>query len=486
MTQEKCKNRRPFVLNLFELGRERLSKKNVRVLLLIVLVGFSLLLTSTTLSTWDKLELDALSKLTDRAELLTRVLEKIVDVSRDKESGKANFKQAQPVDVNKDLELDAALMGGRLTHLLSYIYTQAELGTHGTIFLIDEQGVVKGRRKNSEIALGQNISNLPIFQKMRLQDHGDFSSTETVDQRNRVFAFKKLSNYPLTVSVGLDVEESLDAYRASRKQVMTQLILRILTIVGFCLVMLLMMSKLIKQRDQLIDSNRAQQRFVANITHELKTPMVGILGYSEILKEELSDPVQASFAEAIHESGSRLLALVNSVLELSNLDAEEVKVYAKAESLSEMLQETSSQFMPKASAKNIVLRLEMLEGLADTIVCDRSKLMRVLEILLYNALHFTDVGAGVISLTISPLKNGLQFAVRDSGRGMTTAMQKKAFVRFAQGDDSLTRTKEGIGMGLPIAALLVKAMGGAITVHSSLGQGSTFSFVLPTTTKPNT
>ena len=240
-----------------------------------------------------------------------------------------------------------------------------------------------------------------------------------------------------------------------------------------------MLEQLILAKEKAEESDRVKSAFLANISHEIRTPMNGILGFSELLKEpHLSGEETTEFIDLIQKSGHRMLNLINDLIDISRIDAQETKVEIAETSLNELLQDMSAFFKPNALSKG--LRLTYTTGLSDSesiIKTDSGKLTQILTNLINNALKFTIKGG--VDFGYRRKENMLEFYVIDSGIGIPVENQDKVFDRFHQVDNSLTRGYEGAGLGLSISHSFVKLLGGKIQVESTDGAGATFSFTLP-------
>ena len=240
-----------------------------------------------------------------------------------------------------------------------------------------------------------------------------------------------------------------------------------------------MLEELIVAKEKAEESDRLKSAFLANISHEIRTPMNGILGFSELLKEpHLSGEEMSEFIELIQKSGHRMLNLINDLIDISCIDAEETKVEIREIPLNDLMRDIHTFFKPDARSKE--LRLTFTTGLSDNeslIKTDSGKLTRVLTNLINNALKFTMKGG--VDFGYSRKENTLEFYVIDSGIGIPVEMQDKVFDRFHQVDNSLTRGYEGAGLGLSISKALIKILGGTIHVESIDGAGTTFSFTIP-------
>lgn len=254
------------------------------------------------------------------------------------------------------------------------------------------------------------------------------------------------------------------------------------TVIVLMLTMLILFlaNGLVRTRRAAAFSNQAKSQFLANVSHELRTPLNGILGYAELLREDLAGTDAWQFAQAIHDSGTHLLLLVNSVLDLERIAAGKMEVFLATENLRGLMQQIVAGHASTAMRKGIGLRLALSPGLPIEIACDRSKIVRVLNNLIHNAVKYTNQGA----VTVRVIHGGgnLIFKVIDTGEGIPVSFQHAIFEKFTQVDGSDLRAQAGSGMGLALAKELVKCMGGAIGVQSRLERGSIFTFTLPLST----
>ncbi|MEI7707234.1 MAG: PAS domain S-box protein [Chlorobium sp.] len=227
------------------------------------------------------------------------------------------------------------------------------------------------------------------------------------------------------------------------------------------------------------ESDRLKIAFMANMSHEIRTPMNGILGFSELLKDpQLSGEEQEEYIELIHQSGQRMLNLINDLMDISKIDAKEVKLQKTETSVNQLVRDVEAFFKLEVNKKG--LHLSCTAGLSDEesiIETDSIKLNQVLTNLIQNAFKFTSKGG--IDFGYTRKEKCLEFYVIDSGIGIPAGKKEKIFERFHQADNSLTRNHEGAGLGLSISKALVEMMGGKIRVESVDGAGSTFCFTLP-------
>ncbi|MFT5588668.1 MAG: two-component system sensor histidine kinase BarA [Bradyrhizobium sp.] len=357
------------------------------------------------------------------------------------------------------------------------LYNDIDVGKYGVITLVGADGVVRVRRVGGRILMGMDVSGNQTFKTMQASPHGVFTSNSGIDGRERILAFEKLQNYPMMVAVGVDIEERLAPYYVDRNQSLLIAGLISAVILLFTASIIILVGRLIASRERAIAASQAKSRFLSNMSHELRTPLNGILGFSQLIAEELgSQSTHGGFARIIHESGTRLLTLVEATLELSALESGTIALVQQPENLALLLQDAIARHQPTASAKQVTLNISIDPATPATLLCDKLRLLRVLDILLDNAVRHT--GAGAIHVNARPTPGALELAVSDSGSGVPAHLQEQIFERFSQADDSPSRRNDGAGLGLPIARHLVELMGGTLTLESFTGQGAKFSVTI--------
>ncbi len=214
-------------------------------------------------------------------------------------------------------------------------------------------------------------------------------------------------------------------------------------------------------------------------SHELRTPLNSILGFSEILTAELYGPLGApqykEYAEIIRGSGQKLLNLVNQVLEIARLEANAMDFDLRPEPLEPALDDVLASLEADLSG----LKVEITgRGELPAVVADSRGLRTVLFHLLQNAAAFSPEG-GTVFVRAQRLGRGVEIVIRDEGQGVDPAALPRLMGPFEQGENALTRRGEGAGLGLTIADLTCKAMGGRLTLASKPGKGLTAGVRLP-------
>ncbi|MFZ1729754.1 MAG: PAS domain S-box protein [Bacteroidota bacterium] len=244
-----------------------------------------------------------------------------------------------------------------------------------------------------------------------------------------------------------------------------------------------MLADLIAAKERAEESDRLKSTFLANMSHEVRTPMNAIIGFSNLLTNEgLTKEDQAQFTEIIRQRSYDLLGIINDILNISLIDAGEMKIFEEEANIEAILKDLHLSFtqlarIEKAQSVQLLCEIE-LPASGSTLLLDTGRLRQVLTNLLSNALKFTHEGSISFGCKLNSEKE-LLFYVSDTGIGISKDAQKFIFNRFRQVDESSTRKYGGTGLGLSISKGLIELMGGVLTVESEVGVGSTFQFTLP-------
>ena len=224
------------------------------------------------------------------------------------------------------------------------------------------------------------------------------------------------------------------------------------------------------------ESDRLKSAFLANMSHEIRTPMNGIIGFSELLST-VDDPVKRDeYIEIIRESCDKLLSLINNILDLSLIEANQLIVKKEQVDLEKVFSYLFSVHNQTYGKEQTVLVKKKIPDEAGFLYSDETKITQIFSNLIANAVKFTHQGS--IEYGVRAEGSDLLFYVKDTGIGISAGDQKLIFERFRRVEKT-TRLYGGTGLGLSIAKSLVEALGGKIWVNSNLGAGATFYFTIP-------
>jgi len=228
--------------------------------------------------------------------------------------------------------------------------------------------------------------------------------------------------------------------------------------------------------------NKAKSEFVAKVSHEIRTPMNAIIGFGHLLKQTDITVRQGEYIQKIQDASQNLLSVINEILDYSKIEAGKIELEQIPFDLHHVFDRISSIITFKAQSKGLNLVFDINPEIPCKLIGDPLRLEEILINLVGNAVKFTDEGSIVVAVDILELSQDriiLKFAVRDTGIGMTQTQISRLFQAYQQADGSISRRYGGTGLGLAICKGLVNVMGGAITVESELGKGSSFMFDLP-------
>ncbi len=234
-------------------------------------------------------------------------------------------------------------------------------------------------------------------------------------------------------------------------------------------------TELLQTRREAEAANSAKSQFLASMSHELRTPLNAIIGYSEMMEEEATEQGHTGYVpdlQKVRGAGRHLLALINDVLDLSKIEAGKLELYLETFDLKTAVEDVAATIQPLVDKNRNRLVLE-LPGNLGAMRSDLTRLRQILLNLLSNACKFTE--AGTVTLSVVHRDNNVEFAVRDSGIGMTPEQMGRLFEAFAQAEASTSKKYGGTGLGLAITRKFCQLMGGEVTVTSIPGQGSTFT-----------
>ncbi|VUD56377.1 Sensor histidine kinase TodS [Thalassocella blandensis] len=292
----------------------------------------------------------------------------------------------------------------------------------------------------------------------------------------------------------------LDELVSSQKKALTYS--RGMAVLAFLLVVTILIAYIIKRRDNMRlaahsqdlqlardrldiakrkaeDASEAKSEFLSLMSHELRTPLQAIIGYTDVLIEELrfdGNDTHVKDLVRVNNNGERLLKLINGVLDLAKIESGRMELNLVDSKLSTLVEEAVDNVKPQMQQNNNVLELDVDDGDAVTRI-DPEKFLHILINLLSNAAKFTENGS--VSAVVKHESNRIYISVEDSGIGMTAEQQRTVFDRFKQADTTITQKFQGSGLGLSITRQFCELMGGSIFVESELNKGAKFVVTIP-------
>jgi signal transduction histidine kinase len=379
--------------------------------------------------------------------------------------------------------LDPAILAG--------FYDAIDIGTGGAVTVVGRDGVV---RASSGAAgdLGRSILGSPLLAAATEVEAGTLDSTSLLDGHARMVSFRNVPNYPLVVAVSVpreEISEATDAKAQSLRGYAGLASLLALVAMGISVRSRMRLDatrcELAAARDAAEAATRTRTAFLAMMSHEMRTPLNGVIGMANLMMETPLNAEQARYAATLRDSGDHLLQIINDVLDLTKLESDRVPVEEVAFDLRELAHGVMQIVAPTAQAKGLLLGAHVAADMPKTLRGDPAALRQVLLNLVGNGVKFTQSGHVKVEIAGRPAaqagRMALRIDVRDSGIGIAPEQLPLLFQEFSQLDGSISRRFGGTGLGLAITKRIVERLGGSVEVQSSPGIGSRFTvnLVLP-------
>ncbi len=366
-------------------------------------------------------------------------------------------------------------------------YHSIDIGENGVVSLVGTDGILRARNGGGENELGQDLSASPLFAAMKKSGHGSYFSVSAVDGVRRLISFRKLTEYPLIVAVGITETEILKGY-IERRHVLLALGGLISLLIVAAGMILAKHTRYQRETEELLrrseraalSADKSKSEFLANMSHELRTPMHAILSFAELGVARAGDRDKiTTYLARIQQSGKRLLSLLNDLLDLSKLEAGCMTFKPAMNPIRPVIDQVVDELSALLHDRRLEIRIGS-DGAPATAYFDPAKIAQVLNNLLGNACKFAPAG-GVIEISCATdAACNLAISVSDSGPGIPPDEVELIFDQFVQNSKTMTGAG-GTGLGLAICRQIVHAYGGRIRADNNPAGGARFSFTLPLT-----
>ena len=379
---------------------------------------------------------------------------------------------------------------------LSYFETmfrEFALGPGNAIALVRNDGVLLARVPTAQHVIGQSIS-VPFVDENAQTEV--LHKIGNVDRVPVVIARYRLQAYPLTINVIRTEEAILSGWHEQAWRLVAGGAVAVILALAFAILLsrqILAMEALSRAQAEIKHAqvqqakaealSAAKSQFLANMSHELRTPLNAIIGFSELLEQEvfgpLGSPKYKGYVQDVHAAGRRLLGIVTDILDFAACEADKIRLERETTDLRALIDEACRMFRAQAEGAGLTFGVTLADTLPQ-LQTDPRRLKQVLVIILSNALKFTPAG-GEIAIDIAASGDGVVLAIRDSGIGVAPDDIEKIMTPFGQVESAYARQHQGAGLGLPLAKSLTEALGGNLTLESTLGTGTlvTLCFPLP-------
>ena len=370
--------------------------------------------------------------------------------------------------------------------LKAYFTDLKALENQGALTIIGTDGIVRFRLEAKGFSAGQDVRAGPRWKEIATQPSGLVEHKGLLDGVYRRMAFHRVDGYPLVVSASTGLQEQLRNFDARWRLIwgLALALAALLAVVAATTARLVKEQKrsfglLAQNRLRALESSRTKSNFLASVSHELRTPLNSILGFSELIRDTGTEPRISQYAGLIHTSGTRLHALVNTILDLTKIESGKMGLTLETIDMPQLLETLTSVHKVNADHKQVELSLSVDKNLHGTLESDRAKLVQVLNNVIHNAIKFTPSGA--IFVVMKPAgEAGVLISVIDTGIGVPASDIGQVFERFNTLAAPMDGAGEkGSGLGLALCRELLSLMGGTICLVSEAGHGTTVDIFIP-------
>ncbi|MEY2654440.1 MAG: hypothetical protein RLZZ524_1468 [Pseudomonadota bacterium] len=374
------------------------------------------------------------------------------------------------------------------------VYRSVNLGASGVVTLLGEDLTVRARVVDGVSAgMGQRIgSSGPLAQSV-VPESGSYIARSGVDGVDRLFAYRRVSGYPLFVLVGSTTSVALADWVVMRNVLLGLVLMLSLAVAVGLRVFTQGLQRLEASNRELAESearaqsaNQAKSEFLAAISHELRTPLTSIRGFAELMEVRIPEPRFREQAGLIRKSAEHLNALLSEILDLARVEAGAMPLRNAPVEFAPLLRGIAELFAVTANEKGLTLNVRLDASMPVLLDCDELRFKQVLNNLMSNALKFTREGGVTLAAEKVPGADRVRVHVIDTGPGIAPELHELIFERFRQADARVSHQHGGTGLGLALARALAELMGGTLTLDSAPGAGARFTLELPMLPPPGT
>ena len=364
----------------------------------------------------------------------------------------------------------------------SHVYQSIDIGNEGTVTLIGSDGIIRARRSGGPSLVGESLTAGRVFEELAKSDAGFYTTTSVTDGIERIFAYRKVKDLPLIITVGLARDEVFRISEQNRQKHFAIAGLLTMWLFGATYLMGRYQEMLAQARDAAEDGTRARSEFLAMMSHEIRTPMNGVIGMADLLLDSGLSREQLDYAKIMRESAAHLLKIINDVLDFSKLEAGGIETEKIAFRMHDLVRTTIGLLDAHAKEKHLALTVSIAPDVPMAVIGDPGRLRQLLLNFVGNGLKFTRFGGVKVTVTAdaghAPGNVRIVFAIADTGIGIPQDAIPLLFRKFSQLDSSIARRFGGTGLGLAICNRFIDILGGTIAVESEVGKGTTFKFTL--------
>lgn len=346
-----------------------------------------------------------------------------------------------------------------------------------------EDAMVRIRLSQQAVTWGESVATGPTWKGISSLRSGVQRGVSVLDGVDRFIGFHQIGAYPLAVAVSVPAARWWDVGTGHLQLAFVMALALSVALVFAARARARLEAEqeenlrlLRDSRERELEANRMKSKFLASVSHELRTPLNSIVGFSELIRDESSDPQIARFAGLIHNSGRHLHGLVNTLLDLAKIEAGKMDVQLEQVAVGELLAAVVETHRVSAAAKGLALTLAIPDAPGVSLNTDRTRLVQVLNNVLHNAVKFTRSGA----IAVTGGCSGDRFLIRvaDSGIGISEPELGKVFERFNT-VAAAAQQEAGSGLGLALCRDIMELLGGSISIRSEAGAGTQVDICLP-------